>query len=216
MMETGKEFNALLQVLSGEQQVIQRTDQKAFTLLSILGVFMVFFIVHFPKIQMNIFIFLMMMIYFTSAMGTIYYLVRVIIPRISKHRTNSKHEDIERDETMNSSLFDRIIQWFRKYLIQPDYEDVEKDEVINPTFFAGISRFRNSDEYAIYLKSIASNEDGLYEMFASQVFALGNINQVKNENVRIALYYFISALVSELLIIMSMAYSRALPYLFSN
>ena len=149
-------------------------------------------------------------------MGTIYYLVRVIIPRISKHRTNAEHRDIERDETMNSSLFDRIIQWFRKYLIQPDYDDDEKDEVINPTFFAGISRFRNSDEYAIYLKSIARNEDGLYEMFASQVFALGNINQVKNENVRIALYYFISALVSELLIIMSMAYSRALPYLFSN
>jgi len=42
-METGKEFNALLQVLSGEQQILQRTDQKAFTLLSILGVFMVFF-----------------------------------------------------------------------------------------------------------------------------------------------------------------------------
>ena len=41
-MESGKQFNALLQVLSGEQQVIQRTDQKAFTLLSILGVFMVF------------------------------------------------------------------------------------------------------------------------------------------------------------------------------
>jgi len=215
-METGKEFNALLQVLSGEQQVIQRTDQKAFTLLSILGVFMVFFIVHFPKIQMNVFIFLMMMIYFTSAMGTIYYLVRVIIPRISKHRTHSEHKDIERNETMNSTIFDRIIQWGSKYLIQPDYDDDEKDEVINPTFFAGISRFRNSDEYAIYLKSIARNEDGLYEMFASQVFALGNINQVKNENVRIALYYFISALVSELLIIMSMAYSRALPYLFSN
>ena len=215
-METGKEFNALLQVLSGEQQVIQRTDQKAFTLLSILGVFMVFFIVHFPKIQMNVFIFSMMMIYFTSAMGTIYYLVRVIIPRISKHRTNSENKDIERDEAMNPTLFDRIIQWLRKYLIRPDYDNVEKDKVINPTFFAGISQFRNSDEYAIYLKSIAKNEDGLYEMFASQVFALGNINQVKNENVRIALYYFISALVSELLIIMSMAYSRALPYLFSH
>ena len=63
-MKAEKEFNALLQVLSGEQQVIQRTDQKAFTLLSILGVFMVFFIVHFPKIQMNIFNFLMMIIYF--------------------------------------------------------------------------------------------------------------------------------------------------------
>jgi len=28
-METGKEFSALLQVLAGEQQIIQRTDQKA-------------------------------------------------------------------------------------------------------------------------------------------------------------------------------------------
>ena len=215
-METGKEFNALLQVLSGEQQVIQRTDQKAFTLLSILGVFMVFFIVHFPKIQINFFIFSMMMIYFTSAMGTIYYLVRVIIPRINKHRTNPEPIEVNRDQVMNPTLFDRIIQWFRRYKIRTDYEGVEEDEVINPTFFAGISRFNNSDEYAVYLKSIAENEDGLYEMFASQVFALGNINQEKNENVRLALYFFISALVSELLIIMSMAYSRALPYLYSN
>ena len=215
-METGKEFNALLQVLSGEQQVIQRTDQKAFTLLSILGVFMVFFSVHFPKIQINLFIFSMMMIYFTSAMGTIYYLVRVIIPRINKHRTNSEHIEIERDQVINPTLFDRIIQWFRRYKIRTNYEGVEEDEVINPTFFAGISRFNNSDEYAVYLKSIAENEDGLYEMFASQVFALGNINQEKNENVRLALYFFIAALVSELLIIMSMAYSRALPYLYSN
>ena len=175
-METGKEFNALLQVLSGEQQVIQRTDQKAFTLLSILGVFMVFFIVHFPKIQINMFIFLMMMIYSTSAMGTIYYLVRVIIPRIRKHK------------------------------IKTNDEEVSKDEVINPTFFAGISQFKNSDEYAIYLKSIAKDEDRLYEMFASQVFALGNINQRNNENVRLSLFFFITALISELLIIMSMAY----------
>ena len=207
-MENNKEFSALLQVLAGEQQVIQRTDQKAFTLLSILGVFMVFFIVHFPKVQMNFFIFLMMMIYFTSAMGTIYYLVRVIVPRISKRRTGK----IEKGYGFN--FFTTISKWISKHKIQNDYEDIEKDEIINPTFFAGISRFKNSSEYAIYLKSIAESEDGLYEMFASQVFALGNINQVKNENIRLALYFFISALLSELLIIMSMAYSRALPYLF--
>jgi len=206
-MESEKEFNALLQVLSGEQQVIQRTDQKAFTLLSILGVFMVFFIVHFPKIQMNLFIFLMMMVYFTSAMGTIYYLVRVIVPRISKQKNSHTNE------RTGSGFFNEIIQWISKYKIQNDYIDMEEDEVINPTFFAGISRFSNANEYAVYLKSIAKNEDSLYEMFASQVFALGNINQVKNENVRLALYFFISALLSELLIIISMAYSRALPYL---
>ena len=149
-----------------------------------------------------------MMIYFTSAMGTIYYLVRVIVPRISKRRTG------EIDEGYGFNFFNGLSKWISKHKIQNDYEDIEKDEIINPTFFAGISRFKNSSEYAVYLKSIAESEDGLYEMFASQVFALGTINQVKNENIRLALYFFISALLSELLIIMSMAYSRALPYLF--
>ena len=141
-------------------------------------------------------------------MGTIYYLVRVIVPRISKRRTS------EIDEEYGFNIFAAVSKWISKHKIQNDYEDIEKDEIINPTFFAGISRFKNSSEYAVYLKSIAESEDGLYEMFASQVFALGTINQVKNENIRLALYFFISALLSELLIIMSMAYSRALPYLF--
>ena len=185
-METGKEFSALLQVLAGEQQIIQRTDQKAFTLLSILGVFMVFFIAHFPKIQMTALIFVLMMVYFTAAMGTIYFLVRVIIPRVQKRKV----------KTLN--------------------EDVEKDEVFNPTFFAGISQFKSPEEYASYLKSIARDEEKLYQMFASQVFALGNINLVKNENIRQSVFFFITALISELLIIMSMAYARALPFLFPN
>ena len=184
-MESEKQFSALLQVLSGEQQVIQRTDQKAFTLLSILGVFMVFFIVHFPKIQMNLFNFLMMIIYFTSAMGTIFYLVQVIVPRVRKHKT--KIED----------------------------KDVGKDEVINPTFFAGISQFASPKEYGLYLKAIAKDDEQLYQMFASQVFALGKINLQKNTNIRLSMYFFIAALLSELLIIMAMAYSRALPFLFS-
>ena len=185
-METGKEFNALLQVLAGEQQIIQRTDQKAFTLLSILGVFMVFFIVHFPKIQMNTLIFVLMMVYFTAAMGTIYFLVRVIVPRIQKRKVKTLDKD------------------------------VEKDEVINPTFFAGISQFKSPEEYAFYLKSIAKDDEQLYQMFASQVFSLGNINLVKNDNIRQSVFFFITALISELLIIMSMAYARALPFLFPN
>ena len=162
-MEAGKEFNALLQVLAGEQQIIQRTDQKAFTLLSILGVFMVFFIVHFPKIQMNTLIFVLMMVYFTAAMGTIYFLVRVIVPRIQKRKVKTLDKD------------------------------VEKDEVINPTFFAGISQFKSPEEYAFYLKSIAKDDEQLYQMFASQVFSLGNINLVKNENIRQSVFFFITA-----------------------
>ena len=92
----------------------------------------------------------------------------------------------------------------------------EKDEVINPTFFARISQFKSPEEYGLYLKSIAKNDEQLYQMFASQVFALGKINLVKNDNIRMSTFFFIAALLSELLIIISMAYARAMPFLFPN
>jgi len=63
----GQNFTALFHVLDSEQQIIQRTDQKAFTLLSILGVFMVFFIIHFLKIQMDWLRFILVVVYFIAA-----------------------------------------------------------------------------------------------------------------------------------------------------
>ena len=36
-----------------------------------------------------------MMVYFTSAMGTIYYLVRVIVPRIRKRKKPELDDDLE-------------------------------------------------------------------------------------------------------------------------
>ena len=109
-----------------------------------------------------------------------------------------------------------IVPRVQKRKVKTTSEEVEKDEVINPTFFAGISQFKSPEEYAVYLKSIARDDEQLYQMFASQVFALGNINLAKNESVRQSTYFFIAALISELLIIMVMAYGRALPFLFPN
>ena len=58
-------------IIQNEQLILQRTDQKAFTLMSILGVFMVFFIVHFPKViaanSFNILSGIMVFIYFITA-----------------------------------------------------------------------------------------------------------------------------------------------------
>jgi len=182
MAET-KELDALLQILAGEQQIIQRTDQKAFTLLSILGAFMVFFIVHFTKMQLDMVIFALIMIYFPAAMGTIYFLVRVLIPRVrGAKEINNNPED-------------------------------EQTEDINPTFFAGISQFNNPDEYANYLKTIATDDKKLYKMFSAQVFSLGLINQRKNNSLRRSMSFFVTALTSELLIIMYLAYLRAYSYL---
>ena len=48
-IDQNKRLSTLFKILDNENQILQRTDQKATTLLSILGVFMVFFIIHFLK-----------------------------------------------------------------------------------------------------------------------------------------------------------------------
>jgi hypothetical protein len=173
-----KDFTALFHVLSSEQQILQRTDQKAFTILSILGVFMVFFIIHFIKVQLDWFKFVMVIIYFLSALMTIIQLVLVIVPRVRKDKFNTKK--------------------------RPE----------NPTFFAGIAKFSTPESYAAHLRKVSGKPEKMYEMFATQVFSLGKINQYKNIALKRAILFFVIAILSELMIIMSMAWARALPYLF--
>ena len=173
-----KDFSTLFQVLSSEQQIIQRTDQKAFTLLSILGVFMVFFIVHFPKVELDWFKFIMVIIYFIAALIAIVNLVMVIVPRVRKEK------------------------------------DPSKESFYNPTFFAGISKFSSPEEYADYLNKIADDEEKVYTLFATQIFSLGKINAYKNKALKRSILFFVLAIISELLIITSMAWSRAIPFLF--
>ena len=177
-------LQALIQILDGEQAVIQRTDQKALTLLSILGVFMVFFIVHFPKLQMDGITFSLVLVYFSAAIGTMYNLVRVITPRL------------------------------RKETLQSESQEETGKKYVSPTFFAGISQFNSPEEYSKHLKSKSNDEEQFYNIFSHQVFSLGKINQLKNEYIRRSTYFFITALTSELAIIIYMAYARALPYIF--
>ncbi|MFQ6673512.1 MAG: Pycsar system effector family protein [Fidelibacterota bacterium] len=173
-----RDFSTLFQVLSSEQQIIRRTDQKAFTMLSILGVFMVFFIVHFLKVQLDWFKFVMVIMYFISALLAIVNLVLVVVPRFRREDGASEHESL------------------------------------NPTFFAGISKYPSPEAYAKHLREIAGDEEKVYNMFATQVFSLAKINSYKNVALRRSVLFFVVAILSELLIIMSMAWSRAIPFLF--
>ncbi len=168
----------IFQILASEQQILQRTDQKAFTLMSILGVFMVFFIVHFLKVQMDWFKFVMVVIYFIAALLAIINLMLVIVPRVRNEDTPDEIPDI------------------------------------NVTFFGGISQFNSPTEYANYLEDVSEDPEKTYNMFATQLFALGKINAYKNAAMKRAIMFFATAIISELLIIMSMAWGRALPYLF--
>ena len=168
----------IFHVLSNEQQIMQRTDQKAFTMLSILGVFMVFFIIHFLKININWFNVAMVVSYFISAFFAIINLVLVIVPRIKSDKNG------------------------------------EMDIADNPTYFGGISKFKSPIEYANHFENVFNRDGKIFEMFSHQVYALGKINSYKNNALKRAILFFAIAIISELLIIMSMAWARALPYLF--
>ena len=53
-------------------------------------------------------------------------------------------------------------------------------------------------------------------MFSAQLYALGHINAYKNKHLRIAIMFFGTAILCELLIIMSMAWGRALQFLLTT
>ena len=108
-------------------------------------------------------IFSLIMIYFPAAMGTIYFLVRVLIPRVRGAKEVN------------------------------DNPEEEQSEDINPTFFGGFSQFETPDEYAKYLRTIATDDKKLYKMFSAQVFSLGLINQRKNNSLRKSMGFFVTA-----------------------
>ncbi len=102
-----RNFGILFQILASEQQILQRADQKAFTLLSILGVFMVFFIVHYTKIPPNYFVIFMIIIYFVAALISILSLLLVISPRIK----NTEVPDEKTKKLINPTFFAGIVQF---------------------------------------------------------------------------------------------------------
>ena len=106
-------------IIQSEQLILQRTDQKAFTLMSLLGVFMVFFIVDFPKViaadNFNYLSGLMVFLYFISATLGLINLMMVIVPRV---RNDLGHEDLPE---VNATFFGGITQFgnvldYAKYL----------------------------------------------------------------------------------------------------
>lgn len=85
-MTLERKFDVLLEILSSEQQMLQRADQKAFTLLSILGAFSIFFIVHYTKIPPTLLSLILIFLYFLFFLFTIINLVLVVVPRVKERK----------------------------------------------------------------------------------------------------------------------------------
>lgn len=136
-MPDDKNINVLFEILSSEQQILQRADQKAFTLLSLLGVFAVFFIVHYTKIPPTFFTLTIITLYFLSVLISVFFLVSVVTPRI-RESEESANED---DKTVLPTFFGGIV----KYKSPHNYAKQLK-EILNDS----------EQTYMIFAKSVYS------------------------------------------------------------
>lgn len=73
----------LLAVLESEERIAQRSDHKALTLLSVLGVVLVFFIVHLPNIPTAPWMIVTVLSYYIALLTALVSLLLVILPRVA-------------------------------------------------------------------------------------------------------------------------------------
>lgn len=73
---------SLFHIYNSEQNTLLRLDQKAYTLISFIGVLMAFFIVHHKNIPENTFVNLFTFSYFVATIISVTSLLLVIVPRI--------------------------------------------------------------------------------------------------------------------------------------
>jgi hypothetical protein len=86
-------LSIVLRILDNENRLVERADQKSISLLSILGVFMVFFIVYYRVIPINILTGVLIMLYFFFALLSIVSLIMAIRPRIRREGVESEVKD---------------------------------------------------------------------------------------------------------------------------
>lgn len=85
-------LTVVLRILDTENRLLERADQKAISLLSILGVFMVFFIVHHRVVPVNTLTVVLVTIYILCALAAIVNLIMAIRPRIRKEHEEERNE----------------------------------------------------------------------------------------------------------------------------
>ena len=136
-MEEEKKFGVLFHILSSEQQILQRTDQKAFTLISLIGVFTVFFIIHYTKLEPSTFNLIFIALYFIAVLFSLTYLVIVISPRIGDVEEKIREDNL----TVSPTFFGGIV----KYKSPDEYLSILGSVLDN-----------SGSTYSIFAKSIYS------------------------------------------------------------
>jgi hypothetical protein len=115
-----EKLSVVLRILDSETQLIERADKKAIALLSIVGVFMVFFIVYYRLVPVNPVTVTLTASYFVFAILSIVSLVMTVRPRIHRGE-GTENQDVEGIPPHEPAFFDGIrkfpsLEAYRKVL----------------------------------------------------------------------------------------------------
>lgn len=104
-----KKLKMLLHIYNQEQQILKRTDQKSLTILSMLGVFLAFFLVHHPKIPSTVLSTSLIWMYFAFGFMAIICLILVVVPR-GIHKKQMEFQEDKTSEKLSNLYFGSISQ----------------------------------------------------------------------------------------------------------
>jgi hypothetical protein len=116
----------VLRILDTENRLLERADQKAISLLSALGVFMVFFVVYYRIIPMNAFTVVLLLIYFVVALMAIVSLILTVRPRIRLDEEEA--EATGKATACEPAFFGGICRFPTLSAYREALEDMVKDE----------------------------------------------------------------------------------------
>jgi hypothetical protein len=116
----------VLRILDNENRLVERADQKSISLLSILGVFMVFFIVYYRLIPINVFTVILLSIYFIVALMAIVSFILTVRPRIRLVEDETK--DMDKAAECEPAFFAGICKFPTLSAYRQALQDMIKDE----------------------------------------------------------------------------------------
>ena len=126
---------AVMKILDDQNHLSERADGKAISLLSMLGIFTVFFVSQIGSMKnMSLFMNIAVVVYFVSVLMSIIQIIQAISPRIRTVKHISK-------------------------------SGPKAKPIPQPTFFGGICKFPNSEEYKKCLDDVIKNDDEITDIY---------------------------------------------------
>lgn len=116
----------VLRILDTENRLLERADQKAISMLSIIGVFMVFFIVYCRVIPINYITIVLITFYFLCALIAIVNLIMAMRPRIRNDEQEADSENVTHPG--EPAFFTGICQFPNVSAYKESLNDMLKDE----------------------------------------------------------------------------------------